>query len=805
MSKKRKLTLGFARVLLIFSVILILALSTQILQLQRTLHTSPDQLVSSSLTTSVEVLWDENHVPHIFSEDEYGAYFALGVLHAENRSWQMEMSRRIVQGRMSEIVGRLGVQFDTVTRTLGLYEAAHDSIPNLSKASRVALEAYSDGVNQVFEERGRSLSPEFILLGHTPERWTPTDSVAVLRMMSVGLSTNLWSELQRSALLSEITPQELTELQPPYPGDEAIVLPSLSDLFPFVQEDEEQVSFTLPNFGSIEASNNWVIDGHRTTTGAPLLANDPHLGFSAPSIWYLAHMQTPEGDIIGATLPGFPLVVLGRTNDIAWGFTNTGPDTQDLYVEQLNPENLNEYRTPDGWQVFESRKETIKVRFGRDIEIDVRQTRHGPVLPTSLVEDLPMIDEGHVLALAWTGLASDERAMDGLLGARHAKDWTAFNTALRHFHSPMQNIVYADVRGNIGFVAPGIVPVRGPDHQTKGMLPAPGWLEQNDWVGYIPFDELPRVYNPTEGMIVTANQKIVPDDYNHHLTYEWGVPYRANRIANLIKEKEKHTIESLAAIQTDNVSDYAKEMLPLLLRIGGEMEDPSRALNLLETWEGHMQADGIAPLLFSAWTRHLGKIIVEQRLGDSSARISRPSPYFLINVLNDKDGQSHWCGTSSMDPEPNCDQLVSNALNEAIDDLEDRLGKDWSEWRWGSEHRAVHEHRPFGFFPILKNYFNIVSETGGGPFTPNQGSYYGSGSSPFVNRHGAGYRAVYDFEDLDRSVFVQTTGQSGNILSEQYRDFEPHWREGRLLPMVTDREILEPLVIKRMTIDPNQQ
>lgn len=783
--------------------IVVLMIATQTVQLRRTMVSYAAEITAPGLTHRVEILRDQNNIPHIFSEDEYAVYFALGRAHATDRPWQMEMSRRIVQGRMAEILGKPGLQVDRFLRTLGLYRATESSHAILSAHAQNTLEAYSKGVNSVFATKGRELSPEFILLGHTPEPWTSIDSLAALRLMSIGLSTNMQSELRRIALLTKLSPQQLAELMPPYPGDQSVELPNLTELYPNMADIETLASLTLPDFGSIEASNNWVVDGNHTKTGKPLLANDPHLGFSAPSIWYLAHLALPQGNIVGATLPGFPTVVIGRTDRTAWGFTNTGPDVQDLYLEKINPDNPLEYLTPEGWQSFDTRTETIKVRLGRDVELTVRQTRHGPVLPSDPDDELPFPPQGHVLALAWTGLSTTDRGLDAFLAAGAAKSWGDFVRALEPIDAPMQNVVYADMSGTIGYLAPGKVPIRAPDHQTLGLMPAPGWTSRNDWQGMIPYDQLPRLANPDSGIIATANHKITPPGYPYHLTVEWGVPYRANRIYQQLESRDDHDAESFAAIQTDNTSGFAHEILPLLLSTTPNDGASTKALTLLHDWDGHLRADRSEGLIFSAWVLELTREIVADDLGDMADRVHRANPYFLLNVLKDEAGQSRWCNDIESEEEvETCAEVLSDSLSTAMAHLTKTYGSDMSTWRWGLAHKAVHTHRPFGTMPILNRFFNIVTETGGGPFSPNQGSYYGSGENPFTNRHGAGYRAIYDFDNLEKSLFIQTTGQSGNILSPHYDDFATLWRDGKMIEIPTNHSEIERTLPTRTQLMP---
>jgi penicillin amidase len=610
--------------------------------------------------------------------------------------------------------------------------------------------------------------------------------------MSIGLSSNMQNELRRVSLLTELTPDELSQFWPNYPGDEPLKMPPLSDLYPTMDRSKSLANLDLPDFGSIEASNNWVVDGSRTKSGKPLLANDPHLAFSAPSIWYLAHLALPQGNVVGGTLPGFPTIVIGRTDQIAWGFTNTGTDVQDLYLEKINPDNANEYLTPEGWQSFKTRTETIKVRFAKDVEITVQETRHGPVLPPNPDDEIGFPPPRHALSMAWMGLSEKDRGLDAFLDAASATSFKAFIDALEPIAAPMQNVVYADMSGTIGYLAPGMVPLRGKEHQTKGLIPAPGWREINDWQGIIPYDELPRITNPDSGIIATANHKITPPGYPHHLTFDWGMPYRADRIYQLLDQSNSHDAESFADIQIDNTSQFAQQILPLLLTIETDHGLGQAAYSLLADWDGHLQADRPEGLIFSAWVLELSQQIFSDDIGDLSEQIRRGHPHFLIQILQDPSSNAKWCDNlATEESQETCQHVLKTSFESALEHLAKTYGADIQSWRWGKAHKIVHRHRPFDLIPLVRGFYNVEVESGGGPYTPNQGNYYGRGKSPFTNRHGAGYRAIYDFDDLDNSLYIQTTGQSGNVLSPHYDDFAPLWQQGKLIKIPTQRSEVE--------------
>ena len=430
----------------------------------------------AGLSGPVEIVRDRNAVPHIFAASWNDAYFALGFAHAQDRLWQMEMNRRIAAGRVSEVVGDLALDIDKLFRTVGIRKTANANFQALDDETRAGLERYTAGVNAFLKQRDRPLPPEFILLGIDPEPWEAVDSIAWGKMMQWDLGGNWRSELFRLRLTQRLTPNQIAEFLSPYPGDPFQVAPDLKTVYRELAPTAAQLASILPpqTEGAI-GSNNWVVSGARTASGKPLLANDPHLGLSAPAIWYFAHMSVKGENVIGATLPGAPWVVIGRNDHIAWGVTNTGPDVQDLFVEKLHPGDAKRYLAPEGYREFASRKEIMRVKGKPDVELNVRESRHGPVISDVVATAGKAVPMGHVLAFQWTALLPDDRVTQAGRRLQHARNWTEFRSALVDFHAPQQNFVYADVDGNTGFIAPARVPIRASGNVFKGLAPTPGW------------------------------------------------------------------------------------------------------------------------------------------------------------------------------------------------------------------------------------------------------------------------------------------------------------------------------------------
>lgn len=768
------------------------------------------------LTASVDIVRDAQGIPHIYAKSPQDAYFALGYVHAQDRLWQMELNRRIPAGRMAEILGPNALDTDRFIRTLGVRRNAEKILGNLSQQTRDALDAYARGVNAWLEDRSGPLPPEFLLTGApAPAPWHPVDSIGWQTMMAWDLGTNWTQELLRMRLSQRLTLAQINEFLAPYPGDPVVPTQDFTqlyrDLAGTAAQLEKVASVAPPSYVDGMGSNNWVVAGALSETGKPLLANDPHLGLSAPALWYFAHLSAPGLNAIGATLPGIPSVVLGRNDRIAWGFTNTAPDVQDLYIERVHPEDRKKYQTPDGWAEFKVRNETIKVKGQPDVTIEVRETRHGPVITGALpiIERASIDAKKYVVAFAWTALRPDDLTLQAGMKFSLAQNWEQFVEGARDFGSPQQSIVYADVDGNIGFIAPARVPVRKPENDLKGLAPAPGWDARYDWAGFIPFEELPRKYNPESRRIMTANHKIVDADYPHFLTSEWTLPYRARRIDALLDAQGKHSMASFAAIQKDHLSLAAKEILPVLRKTVPRSDRAKAALATLAGWDGSMDANRAEPLIYNAWMRMASKHIFADELGEALMKdyweqrnVHRP----MMNVLMNQEGQSRWCNDVTIAVKGNrqgCDEVLAASLDAALADLEKRFGPDMAKWQWGAAHVARSEHRPFAKVDMLAPYFDLNVPTPGDTFTVNVGRHnLRDEKAPFANRHAASLRALYDLSNLENSQFIHSTGQSGNVLSPFYRNFVQRWAEVGYLPMKTRREDVEKGRLGVLTLQP---
>ena len=790
----------FLRISLYLALLLVVVATSGYVWLRQSLPQLDGALALSGLKAKVDIVRDRHGVPHIYAGSVEDAHFALGFVHAQDRLWQMEMSRRIGGGRMSEILGPATLDADKFLRTLGVRRAAEATLKNLSAESRTLLDAYAAGVNAFLGERRGPLPPEFLLTGAMPEPWQAADSVAWVKMMAWDLGTNWRSEMLRLRLAKKLSTAQIGEFLPPYPGDAPLAVADYAALYRQLDVGK-LAAMQVPGLAEGGASNNWVVAGSRSASGKPLLANDPHLTLSAPAVWYFAHLSAPGFEVIGATLPGVPGVVLGRNNRIAWGFTSTIPDVQDLYIEHVDT--TGRALTPQGWQKLTTRGEIIKVKGQPDVSLTVRESRHGPLISDVFKPAADALPKNFAIAFAWTALRSDDLSVQAAGQLARAGNWNEFRAALREFHSPQQNMVFADVDGNIGFIAPGRIPIRKPGNDLMGQAPAPGWEAKYDWSGFLDFEDLPQTYNPATGYVVTANHKIVPEGYKHYITSEWYPPYRAERIEQLVIGTEKHTLASFGKVQADTVSLQAREILPLLLKAQAAGGEAREVLRQLADWNGDMQTDRAEPLIVSAWLRELSRLIYADELGEIFDGSWEHRSTFMFNVLADKNGQGRWCDNVTTAAKETCAELLPQALELALADLKRRYGADRSKWRWGEAHFAHSEHRPFGKQAQLARLFDITVPTPGDTFTVNVGrNLLSNDAAPFANRHAASLRAIYDLADLDKSVYMHSTGQSGNLLSPLYDNFAARWAKVEYIPMSMKRGDAEAGALGTLSLQP---
>lgn len=761
----------------------------------------------SGLTAPLEIARDTANVPHIFGVNEADVYFGLGFAHAQDRLFQMMLTRRAVQGRLSEVFGPRTLATDELMRRLGLYEAARASLSHQTPETMAALEAYAKGVNAWIAEvnagaRGRG-APEFFLFPAEIAYWHPADSVAILKLTAFRASDHIANEVLRARASLLLSPERLADLMPDAPGTGVGSLPEYGALFPGLTPGAtmEPVQYALlppPENGLQSASNVWATAPGRSASNATLLANDPHLPFSAPGAWYLARLDLENGGVIGATIPGVPAIISGRRENFGWGIAAASLDDADLYVEKLNPDNAGEILTPTGYQPLKTRPSIVKIRDGKPVTLTLQWSDNGPVLPPALYDLGTITPPGHVMTLAATATLPDDRSMSALVALNHATTMIEATRATESFDAPGINLTLADpVQVRLKTI--GRAPIRDAAHQSKGRIPSAGWIATNRWQGWRDPADLPDFDGGATGIVGNTNNKTTDATFPDHLSYHWGDTQRIQRWQQLMQARDVHTRESFIEVQNDIVSPSARAILPLvgadLWFTGDAAPDGTperqrqRALELLAEWNGEMNEHLPEPLIYYAWMRALQDRLIRDDLGPLARQFTHVDPLFLERVYRDIDGASAWCDVIRSAAVESCTDVARIALDEALIWIGETYSTNLESLRWGDAHVVDHKHPVLGDTPFLKWVVNIRQSTSGGDNTLMRGVTKGTDPTPFANVHGAAYRGVYDFADPDSSVFVIATGQSGHPLSRHYDDLGELWRRGEYVPMSLDPDL----------------
>ncbi len=785
------------------------------------------QITLAGLHQPVEVRRDAWGVPHISAENLPDLFFAQGFVHAQDRLFQMDFNRRLAAGRLSEILGPASLQLDRWMRTLTIRRVAEAEVALLNQEGHAFFQAYANGVN-AFMAAGR-MPVECALLRYRPQPWVIADSLAWVKMMAWSLSVNWEAELLRQQLLENLGPEAAAELEnqdlPRWP----FVVPPGSDYGvdgpAALQRAQRARPFTGPSPYEGLGSNNWVISGERSVTGKPLLANDMHLGLSAPAIWYENHLSAAEIDVTGVIFPGLPGVIAGHNQYVAWGFTNGFPDVQDLYIEHLR-------RTPTGgvemevngrWLPGITLKEVIHVKGRPDAVEEVVITRHGPII-NNLAPDAA---GEQPLALRWTALEPDTMAQ-GVFALLRARSVSEFHQALETWTCPTQNVVYADVQGHIAYTFPGKLPLRAGGH---GRLPAPGWTEEYEWLGYFLYDSLPHQIDPPQGYIASANNRAFADDYPLPIELEPISGDRAQRISEMILDpslrngSEKIDLAFMQRMQFDLLSPSARVMarlvgqLPLDYKVQNPETEIHAAVRMLKEWDGQLNADSAAAALYQAFIRRLAWRMMGQHLGDDNRLVRRSkdqpgprSPTLLERLMGAGPtpvlAEKSWYGEiwlpwvlNHLPNHPQRDDLIRSALRDALAVLTKRLGKDRRQWAWGRLHRLVFRHA-LASSPLMAAIFNRGPFPLGGDHTTvwaTGGSYYKLSDDQVV---GPPYRMLIDLSDWDASLSLLAPGQSGNPASHHYDDQVSAWFKAGYHPMLFSRQSVHKHTRHLLTLKP---
>ncbi len=792
--------------------------------LSRSLPDYNASYVLDGISAPIEIVRNNNDVPHIFGQTDEDVFFALGFAHAQDRLWQMTMLRRTAQGRLSEIFGPRTLKTDELLRRLDLYTLSLSSVDVQDAQTRRALEAYSSGVNSWIEQVNQQAlgrgAPEFFLFSTQIDAWAPADSIAIIKLMAVQLSFHLETEVMRAQMSLILSPERLRDILPDAPGAAVAALPQYSSIVPGVvpgQPSTRMAALTDPlspfRSGAFAgASNAWAAMPNRSAAGGAILANDPHLGFTAPTIWYLARLQLASGDVIGATIPGMPVMLLGRSERLGWGLTSSYLDDQDVVLERVNPANPEQYMTPAGPRDFTTRRTIITVADAAPVTITQRWSESGPILPGSHYDLGTVTPEGTVAALQWTALSGADTSMSSAMALMRAGSVAEAITAGEQFVAPSQNLMVVDA-SNIALQVIGAMPQRDPSHVTQGRMPAPGWEGRNRWLGMLPYASNPVVRNPVSGILGNTNNKTVDRPFPNHVSLDWGDTQRIQRWLTLMKTREVHTRDSFIEAQLDTVSPTVRTLLPLIgadLWFTGEAapegtpeRNRQKALTLLAKWNGEENEHLPEPLIAEAWLRALQDRLSRDEIGPLADTITHPDPDFIARVYQNTGGASVWCDVIQSAAVETCADIARVSLDDALLALTETYGPNIESWRWGDAHEATHDHAVLGQVPFIRYFVNISQSTSGGDNTLMRGRTAGTGPNPYLNVHGGGYRGVYDFADPESSVFVTATGQSGHPLSRFYDDLSELWRRGEYIPMTLDPELARAAAVGITTLTPS--
>jgi len=825
----RRIIVRSAAVLLVLIAIASLALVHYV---RRSLPVVDGEAGVQGISAPIEIVRDADAIPHVFASNKADALFGLGYVHAQDRLWQMEFQRRIGHGRLSEIFGAATIPQDRFLRTVGFGRAARSAWAATPPWAQAQVNAYVAGVNAfIATHHGAKLPPEFSLLRFEPEPWSGPDVIVWVKMMAWDLSANYSFELLRHDLMRTVGAERMAQLLPPYATDGLSIVPAwpgaseppggssgsggtntLSSTYPTYSTsfaralgsgNPDVAAFLSSSASEGLGSNNWVVDGTLTASGKPLLANDPHLGTRLPSTWYLAHVKGGDFEVIGATLPGTPAVALGRNRFIAWGATNVAADVEDLYRERLDAAGTQaEFRGV--MEPITVMPETITVKGAEAVRVDVRVTRHGPLVSDAINANPPVrgikpqpLDP---LAFRWTGLDAEDSTLQSFLRVNEARNWTQFTDALREFVTPSQNFVYADVEGHIGYYAPGHIPMRA---SGQGASPAEGWTGASEWTGWIPFDDLPHLYDPPDHMIVTANHRPAPASYRYHLGLEWPEPYRAQRIWELLKTGSRFTPDDFARFQADTLSLHAKALVPVLLaHAHPEAAADRHAMELLRSWNFDASGTSVGETIFQAWFHQLAPAMVGDELGPLTiesykTRFTYITRFVLASLSNNEGGS---CDNRTSGPRRSCDEAVTAALHAAVGDLTERLGSDPARWRWDAVHRAVFPHQGLDTVKFLRPLLSRSVPNGGDWSTVNVAPV--AADAPFEQRNVPGYREIIDLSPANDSRFLDAVGQSGHFLSNHYADFLPDWHDVRHRKMRLERPDIDRGALGHLRLRP---
>jgi penicillin G amidase len=780
--------------------------------LKRTLPKTKGILQIRGLQSAVQVLRDHWGVPHIYAENEHDLFLAQGYVHAQDRFWQMEFQRHIGHGRLSELVGAIALDSDRYIRIMGFSRIARREAETLDGPTRNILEWYAQGVNAYLEQHRTRLPIEFSLLRHTPEPWQIADTLVWSKVMAQSLSGNWTQEILRARMIALLGAERASQLDHRYRSDHPLIVPEGAHYTPDLGADALHLLNGAAQYIRHDAgqgSNNWVVSGERTKSGKPLLANDPHLTIAIPSIWYENHLSAGNYQVAGASFVGTPAVVIGHNQHCAWGVTNGMNDTQDLYIERFDANDPTRYLYKGEWRNANIIHESIRIKGQAEPHIEtVRVTRHGPVISPLVPHDSAATGQApaheEVLTLRWTALEQDPRIVTSILAINRASDWQSFRTALKDWHVPPQNFVYADTNGNIGYALGGDIPIRA---KGDGRLPVPGWTGEYEWTGIVPPANMPHSYNPKEQFAVSANNRVVGSQFAYTIPGEYLSGYRAARIRQLIEQSSEHTFESFQRIHADRRSLPGLEIAALAGRFPVTNPISRAARDLLSTWDGELTPNSVAARIYANFRDRLidaayseAAPVMGNKAGIGAFATLpgedlhiRATPLVLRRAAERDDS---WLPAGQT-----WDALLASTWEATIAELRARYGDDLSTWRYGRDHTLTIRHA-LGAAPGIGKFLNRGPfETGGDVDTICMGNLPRAfAAQPYYVA--PSYRQILDTSDWNKSRSIHPTGQSGHVAAKHYADFVQPWLNIEYHAMPWNRTAVEEATAQRLTLTP---
>lgn len=739
------------------------------------------ELSKEQLNGKVEVIRDKWGVPQIYAKDNESLFFAQGYVQAQDRLWQMDINRVTGYGKLGEYFGKGFVELDYYMRAIGLAKSAKESYQLLDEETKKNLDAYVRGVNAFIEKNKKHLQMEYTVFRMTPQEWTPEDVLVTINIMVMYMSYNYLMEIMRAKIIATKGEDTVNKLFL-YDSKEKIQVPDEVDHYKWLADNKISLDYAelCDSFSQKWGSNNWVISGKHTKSGKPILCNDTHISLSMPSMWYEMGLHSPSYNVSGYSLIGVPYVVIGHNERISWGITNVSADVQDLYIEKLDDtENPAKYYFKDKWEELKIEKEQIKVKGGKTVEKNIYYTIHGPIVNEAMeIGEQPM-------SMKWT-LYEGNTMLNSINKINQAGNFTEFRDGLREWNNAAQNFIYADVDGNIGYQNTAYCPIRA--NKNQGLVPVPGWTGTYEWEGYVPFDELPSIYNPTEGYIATANNDTTDQYYPYYLSKDWSADYRVDRIKKMLSECENATIEDMKKIQLDAYSTPAEKLVPYFVSLKTDDRLKQEALEILKKWDYQEGKESSGAAIFEVWYNKLLQLIINDKFHYVTNTDYQPADRFIdysdlhypfITHLMEKEG-SLWFDLEETQEKETKNDLLEQSLSEALKELSVKKESDLAKLEWGDVHKTILRDSALGStgIGILDKIFNSDAyKSDGGNVTINVAGYNWDGS--FMVNFGASQRVIIDLNDFDSSLCINSTGVTQQIFSKYREDQTKMWVEGK--------------------------